>query len=112
MKRFILFIFIVATGIFTLPAQVNNSSNLLPKPRSTTPGHEGCYFELTPDTKIIDLTDDVSTKNAVAEINRIAVAVFGKKLKNDTSVKGPGNIIIRKNKKTEEGEKKDENEND
>ena len=97
MKRFILFIFIVATGIFTLPAQVNNSSNLLPKPRSTTPGHEGCYFELNPDTKIIDLTDDVSTKNAVAEINRIAVAVFGKKLKNDTSVKGPGNIIIRKN---------------
>ena len=97
MRRTVYIFITLAVCIMSAVAQTDNSPAILPKPNKLTQGHKGCYFNITPGTKIIDLIGENGTNYAVAEINRIATAVFGKKLKSDTSVKDAGNIIIRKN---------------
>ncbi len=87
-------LFIAATP---LCAEKNNVKKVLPKPQIVTPGHKNCYFEISLNTKIIDLMDAEGTKQAAAELDRIASAIFGKNFKRDTSIKSAGNIIIRRN---------------
>lgn len=97
MNRILSFLILLIAGIIAAPAQTSNFDKLLPKPRKVTPGFSGCLFEITPKTQIIDLTNSPDTKNVVAEINRIAEAIFGSSLKCRTAVKSTGCIIIRRN---------------
>ena len=78
-------------------AQITDAPSILPKPTKTTMGLANCFFELTPDTKIVNLLGDSDAKSITKEANRIVQELLGKKLKTATSVKGDNNIIIRKN---------------
>ena len=95
MNRFFTIAAALLISCTSLFAQGDLQNSILPKPKKTTQGLKNCYFEITPNTKVIDLVNENGTAHAVAEINRIAISVFGKKFKSDTSVKSAGNIIIR-----------------
>ena len=94
MKQFFLLLILSLCHISTSVAQTTSPTAIIPYPQKIISGHVNCFFEISPSTAIVDLTEG-NTKGAVAEINRIATSIFGKKLKYESSVKGAGNIIIR-----------------
>ena len=78
-----------------LMAQVVERLTILPQPTKMSMGSEKSFFEMNPDTKIVNSIDGKEGKYVVAEIQRIAEDIFGKKLKTASKVKGNNNIIIK-----------------
>ena len=77
-KIFTLLLLFTATVTF---AQEKATLSILPKPLSVKPGNANIKFDFTKDTKIIYSFDDSRANFAANELNRIAEAIFGKKLK-------------------------------
>ena len=94
-KRVFVTTFLLLATVLATKAQTGKVPSLLPRPQEITAGLQGASFELTGNAKIIDFTEDKDIQYAIEEINRIAVEIFGKKLKKETAVKGANNIIIR-----------------
>ena len=104
-KRVISFFIAFALAV-TLPAQKVDRLTVLPQPQKMVMGTAGSNFELNPETKIVNFIESKESKHAIAEIQRLAVELFGKKLKKASAVKGDNNIIIRSNSSlAEEGYK-------
>ena len=81
--------------VFAASAQTGQKPSLLPQPKSIKMGMQGTTFELGKNSRIIDFTGEKEMQYAINEINRIAVEIFGKKLKKENTVKDAHNIIIR-----------------
>ena len=86
-----------------LMAQVVERLTILPQPTKMSMGSEKSFFEMNPDTKIVNSIDGKEGKYVVAEIQRIAEDIFGKKLKTASKVKGNNNIIIKCGTQAKEG---------
>ena len=82
---------------FSATAQDYSKLNILPQPAQVTKGNPNSRFHITPQTTIIYGLDDSHVKPAVNELQEIAIALFGKKLKTSTKVSGDNNIILKKN---------------
>lgn len=97
MKKFFFLLIGIAFFSATAIAQQSSKPSIIPQPDNITMGLQECFFELTPDTKIINLLDDKNAKSVNNEINRLAQELLGKRLKTASSIKGAHNIIIKKN---------------
>ena len=91
-KIFTLLFLFTATVTF---AQEKATLSILPKPLSVKPGNANIKFDFTKDTKIIYSFDDSRANFAANELNRIAEAIFGKKLKKATKTTTDNNIIFK-----------------
>ncbi len=93
LKRILTFLF-VFTATITF-AQEKAIPGILPKPLSVKPGNANIKFDLTRNTKIICSFDDNRADFAANELNRIAEAIFGKKLKRTTKMTTDNNVIFK-----------------
>ena len=91
-KIFTLLLLFTATVTF---AQEKATISILPKPLSVKPGNANIKFDFTKDTKIIYGFDDSRANFAANELNRIAEAIFGKKMKKATKTTTDNNIIFK-----------------
>ena len=94
MFKKILTLLLVLTATATF-AQEKAIPSILPKPSSIKPGNANIRFEFTNETKIIYKLEDTNAKYAADELNRIAVEIFGKKLKKTTKPTTDNNIILK-----------------
>ena len=94
-KRVLAATIMLLTVVFAANAQTAKTPSLLPKPKNIKMGIQGTSFEFGENAKIIDFTGEKEMQYAINEINRIAVEIFGKKLKKENTAKGAYNIIIR-----------------
>ena len=95
LRKFLFFLFAIA--VTATSAQENRIPSILPKPSSITPGNINAKFIFSPETKIIYKLEDGQAKYAANELNRIAEALFGKKLKKKTKMTSDNNIIFKFN---------------
>lgn len=96
MKKILLSLFAVMLFSANINAQSADAPSILPKPTKTTMGLKNCFFELNPDTKIVNQLDGNEAKSVTNEANRMAQELLGKKLKTASSIKSANNIIIKK----------------
>ena len=75
-------------------AQEKAFPTILPQPTSIKPGNANIKFDFTDETRIIYGFDDSHAKYAADELNRIAEAIFGKKLKKATKATTVNNVIF------------------
>ena len=94
-RKFLFFLLTIAVSVTS--AQENRIPSILPKPSSITPGNINAKFIFSPETKIIYKLEDGQAKYAANELNRIAEALFGKKLKKKTKMTSDNNIIFKFN---------------
>ena len=93
LKRLSTFLLLLtATATF---AQEKAFPTILPQPTSVKHGNANIKFEFTNETKIIYSLDNTNAKQAAEELNRIAVSIFGKKLKKTTKATTDNNIIFK-----------------
>ena len=93
LKKLLAFLLVItATATF---AQEKVFPTILPQPSSVKHGNANIKFDFTKDTKIIYAFDDSRAKYAAEELNRIAVELFGKKLKKTTKATTENNIIFK-----------------
>ena len=78
-------------------AQTAEEPSILPKPTEIRMGNSNSTFTFNAETKIVCKLDEKQAKYAIAEINRTAEAIFGRKLKKSSKVHGDNNIIIKHN---------------
>ena len=76
-------------------AQERAIPGILPKPTSVKPGNANIKFDFNKETKIVYSLDNSNAKYAAEELNRIAVSIFGKKLKKTTKTTTDNNIIFK-----------------
>lgn len=95
LRKFLFFLLTIAVSVTS--AQENRIPSILPKPSSITPGNINAKFIFSPETKIIYKLEDGQAKYAANELNRIAEALFGKKLKKKTKMTSDNNIIFKFN---------------
>lgn len=76
-------------------AQHNRVDFLLPRPTHVEMGNTHSTFTFRNDTKVICKIEDKSMKHAIDELDRITMAVFGRKLPKTTKIMGANNLIIR-----------------
>ena len=76
-------------------AQESVAPSILPKPSKLQMGNSNGKFELNRETKIVCKFDDKEIKSALAELDRLATDIFGKKLSRSSKVKEVNHIIIR-----------------
>ena len=93
LKKAITILFLL-TAAMTF-AQERAIPSILPKPTSVKPGNANTRFDFTKETKIVYNLDNTSAKLAAEELNRIAVSIFGKKLKRTTKATSDNNIIFK-----------------
>ena len=77
-------------------AQESTAPSILPKPTKIQMGNINSRFELNKDTRIVCKFDDKEVKFALAELDRLAVDIFGKKLKRSSKINEYNHIIIRR----------------
>ena len=94
MLRKFLFLLLVFT-VSSIHAQDENDLNIVPKPLSVKYGNRNIKFDFTKDTKIIYGLEDENAKYAANELNKIAVSIFGKKLKKATKMTSDNNVIFK-----------------
>ncbi len=94
MLRKFLFLLLVFT-VSSIHAQDENNLNIVPKPLSVKYGNRNIKFDFTKDTKIIYGLEDENAKYAANELNKIAVSIFGKKLKKATKMTSDNNVIFK-----------------
>ena len=94
MFKKILTLLLVMAATVTI-AQEKTFPTILPQPSSVKHGNANIKFDFTKDTKIIYAFDDSRAKYAAEELNRIAVELFGKKLKKTTKATTENNIIFK-----------------
>ena len=94
MLRKFLFLLLVFTAS-SIYAQDENDLNIVPKPLNVKYGNRNIKFDFTKDTKIIYGLEDENAKYAANELNRIAVSIFGKKLKKGTKMTSDNNVIFK-----------------
>ena len=83
---------LASTGII---AQEQAKPSVLPQPTKMTLGNSNSHFELNKDTRIVCKFDNADVKYAIKELDRLAVIIFGKKLKKSTKIEEDNHIIIR-----------------
>ena len=93
LKKLLAFLLVI-TATATI-AQEKVFPTILPQPSSVKHGNANIKFDFTKDTKIIYAFDDSRAKYAAEELNRIAVELFGKKLKKTTKATTENNIIFK-----------------
>ena len=76
-------------------AQESVAPSILPKPSKLQMGNSNGKFELNRETKIVCKFDDKEIKSALAELDRLATDIFGKRLSRSSKVKEVNHIIIR-----------------
>ena len=76
-------------------AQESVAPSILPKPSKIQMGNSNGKFELNRETKIVCKFDDKEIKSALAELDRLATDIFGKRLSRSSKVKEVNHIIIR-----------------
>ena len=94
LKRLFALTFAVCITL-TGTAQESAVPSILPKPSKIQMGNSNSKFELNRETKIVCKFDDKEIKSALAELDRFATDIFGKKLSRSSKVKEYNHIIIR-----------------
>ena len=94
LKRLFALAFAVCITL-TGTAQESAVPSILPKPSKIQMGNSNSKFELNRETKIVCKFDDKEIKSALAELDRFATDIFGKKLSRSSKVKEYNHIIIR-----------------
>ena len=93
LKKFLTLLFVLtATATF---AQEKAFPTILPQPSSIKHGNANIKFDFTTETRIVYKLEDGNAKYAADELNRIAVELFGKKLKKTTKPATENNIIFK-----------------
>ena len=95
LKRSITFILLFFAGLSMTMAQTCNIDNLLPKPEKIIMGNANSTFEFNSKTSIVHNWDNKDFTPALSELDRIAVEVFGKKMKKNTKAHGDNNVIFK-----------------
>ena len=91
-------------SVCAMTAQDYSKLNLLPQPAQVSMGNPNSRFTFTPQTTIVYNFNDNSASTAIEELQKIALEVFGKKIKTATKVSGDNNIILKNNSSLAEEE--------
>lgn len=94
-KRNFTLILMLFTALSTAFAQNCNIENLLPKPEKVVMGNANSTFEFNTKTCIVYNWDNKEFKPAIKELDRIAIELFGKKMKKNTKAHGANNVIFK-----------------
>lgn len=94
-KKSIILFFLAIASISVTIAQDCNVNDLLPKPQSITMGNPNSVFLFNPQTRIVYNWDNDDLKPAVKELDRIAVDLFGSKMRKGTKAHSDNNVIFK-----------------
>lgn len=94
-KRTISFVLLFFAALTVVSAQNCNISNLIPQPESIVMGNTNSSFEFNPKTRVVYDWENTELKHAVNELDRIAVELFGKKMKKNTRMHCANNVIFK-----------------
>ena len=94
-KRFLTLLLLFTFTATATFAQEKAFPSILPLPSNVKPGNANIRFDFTNETKIIYGFDDSNARYAAEELNRIAMDIFGCKLKKATKATDTNNIIFK-----------------
>ena len=97
LKKTVSLIILFFAGLSTVLAQNCNIDNLLPRPDKIVMGNANSSFELNAETNIVYDWNKKDLTPAVKELDRLAVEIFGKKMKKNTKAHGANNVIFKYN---------------
>ena len=97
LKKTVSLIILFFAGISFAVAQNCNIDNLIPKPEKIVMGNANSTFEFNDQTSIVYDWGKDDLAPVVKELDRIAVEIFGKKMKKYTKAHGENNIIFKHN---------------
>lgn len=95
LKRGFTLFFLAFTGILMVTAQNCNVENIIPKPESIVMGNRNSVFDFNSKTRIVYDWENKDLNQAVKELDRIAVDLFGKKMSKGTKAHGDNNVIFK-----------------